>query len=489
MEIDNLRQSVMSGLRWSAAMRLLVQVLTWTVTIVVVRLVSPEEYGLAAIAGVVAGYFNLLNEFGLSVALVQKRVDDTATLRCVFGLLLTTGTCFCLVLIGSASAIAQFFSSPSAGPLIRIMSVQFAAMAFCVIPQATLSRQLKFRELSTTNFITSTVGALCTVTLAYLGFGAKALVIGAVTTTVTRAIVINFFAPFLRLPRFDFKRLKSLFSISSQIIVDRSLWYFYTEIDNVVVGRSLGAVSLGTYSLALNIASIPMQRAAEIVNAVALPAYSSVQDDLSRVSSGYLKSLRLGAALSFPVFWGMALVAPALLSVLFGTKWAASVPIIQIICIAMPIRSLGPLAPPVLMAIGKPSTSIRITLWATFIVPTSILIGAYWGLRGVATAWCVAFPLVFLIGSRYITRSLQISYSQIGHALAGPTIAGSIMCGAILLSHLVMVNSPPFITLPLDTVLGAATYFLVLRFAYRQRFDELFEVILGLMGRTARRRP
>lgn len=483
MRTNDLRTSVMSGLRWSAAARLLVQGITWAVTIVVVRLVTPEEYGLAAIAGIVAGYLNLLNEFGLSVALVQRRIVDEKILRSVFGFLLTTGVTLCLCLYASSVPIANYFGAPSAAPLISIMGLQFIAMAFCVIPQATLSRELKFRDLSAIAFVTNTAGAACTISLAYLGFGAMALVIGTVATTAARAIALNLHSPFIRVPLFQFARLKSLFGFSSVIIVDRSLWYFYMEIDNVVVGKRLGASALGAYSLALNIASIPMQRAAEIVNSVALPAYSSIQDDLRRVASGYLKSLRLGAVLSFPVFWGMAWTAPDFFGLLFGSKWATSIPIIQIICIAMPIRSLGPLAPPVLMAIGKSGTSVRITIWATVIVPASILIGAQWGLVGVAVAWCIAFPLVFVVGCRYVVSALPIGYGDIGRALAGPALAGALMCLALFGLNYLAAAWPTILRLVADISLGGLIYLGSLRLFFGSRFNEAKDLALGMIGR------
>src|SRR5262245_54980824 len=98
MESANLRQAVISGLRWSAVSRLLVQVLTWAVTVLVIRLVTPEDYGLAAIAGLFSSYLALINEFGLGVALIQKRVTDVGTLRRVFGFLLLCGAFFCLTM-------------------------------------------------------------------------------------------------------------------------------------------------------------------------------------------------------------------------------------------------------------------------------------------------------------------------------------------------------------------------------------------------------
>lgn len=482
MQTDKLRTSVISGMRWSAGTRLLVQGLTWLVTIRVVQIVTPEQYGLAAIAGVVTGYLNLLNEFGLSFALIQRRVEDKLILRCVFGLLLVSGTFLSLFLLASAAFIARFFHSPEAAPLIRITSLQFLAMAFCVIPQSTLSRQLRFKDLSSANFIANVMGSVSTLILASLGFGAKALVAGPIVIVLTRALSLNWIAPFLLAPAFQFRRLRGLLRASSLIIVDRSLWYCSTAIDSLVVGRSLGASALGSYSLAHTIAGIPMERALEVVNTVALPAYASVQEDLSRVAKAYLKSLRLWAALSVPIFWGMSLVAAPLVTLLFGPKWGPAIPVIQIVCVAMPIRSLNPLAPPVLMAIGRTSVAVKITLWMAVVVPACILLGARSGLIGIAVAWCVAYPIVFVIGTYYLISTLGVEVGEIGTALAAPVIAGLAMAAAVLVFPQFVGRGSSLVSLAVDVAGGAVVYVATLRVIFPARFDELRDFVRSFVS-------
>jgi O-antigen/teichoic acid export membrane protein len=259
------------------------------------------------------------------------------------------------------------------------------------------------------------------------------------------------------------------------------------DADQVIIGKMLGPAALGIYSVAMNISSIPLQRAAEVVNSVALPAYSSIQSDTARVANAYLMSLRMASLLSFPVFWGIALIAPDLFSYVLGTKWTDATPIIQIICIAMPIRSLGPLSPPALLAMGKNATSIQLTVIGATIVPISMLIGVQWGLTGTAIAWSIGFPLVFAIGNLPVTRALKIPYFDTLRPIVEPALCGAIMCLTILFMQTYLLHDVNYpLRLCINIAFGGAIYFFALRTLARRQFDEFISTLRSISGISAK---
>lgn len=145
--MSNVNDSVMRGLRWVTISRLLAQILTWANTFFVIRLIAPEDFGLAALVGVFANFLSMLNELGLSVTLIKWQTRDEDTLSHVFGALLFVGTIFTLLLILSAPLIGMAMKEPTIVPLIRFISIQFLTMSFAVIPQSRLSMDLRFKEL------------------------------------------------------------------------------------------------------------------------------------------------------------------------------------------------------------------------------------------------------------------------------------------------------------------------------------------------------
>jgi len=473
MEADALRSSVISGLRWSTLSRLAIQGLSWAITLIVARLLAPHDYGLSTQAGIVTGYIALVSELGMGVGLIQRKITQEMTLRKVFGVLLVTGALAFTVLFFAAPLIALFFREPQLITLVRIAGLQFIAMSFAVIPQATLAIDLRFKAMSIVSVISNIFGAVTTLCLAYLRFGAASLVLGVVAGSLSRSVALNVTAGFLRLPDFRWSELGALFRFSATTVLDRTLWYAYSQADSILVGRFLGARNLGVYSVAMQLASIPMERAAEILSLVALPAFTSVNDSLERVAAGYMKVFRVGSTLSFPIFWGLALVARDLVAAALGAKWAGVTPVIQAICVAMPVKALGPIAPPALTAVGRPGVSVRILLWGLLVLPVSIAVGIHWGILGAAVAWACGIPVVFLIAGHYISSVLNISMRMMLNELRAPIACGICMSAAVVMIERLLPGLMPVLRLPLCVGVGVSTYWVALRAIAPQRLKEL----------------
>ena len=484
METDALRNSVMSGLRWSTLSRLAIQGLTWAITLIVVRLLTPHDYGLATQAGIFTGYIALLSELGLGIGLIQKKITDEATLRKVFGVLLVTGTLAFIVLFLMAPLIAAFFREPPLTTLVRVAGLQFILMSFAVIPQATLAIGLKFKEQSILGIVANVCGSATTLCLAYLGFGAASLVFGVVVISLSRSVALNLVAGFVRRPSFRWHGLGVLFRFSATTVLDRTLWYGYTQADSILVGRLLGARNLGVYSVAMQLASIPMERAAEILSMVALPAFASINDSLERVAAGYMKGLRVGSTLTFPIFWGLALVAPDLVAAAFGSKWAGVTPVIQAVCVAMPVRALGPLAPPALIAVGRPGVSVRILLWGLLILPAAIAFGSLWGILGVAIAWACAIPVVFVIALLQISSVLQLPMRRMLGELRAPIACGAFMAASVVVIERLLPGLMPVVRLPLCIGVGMLAYWVALRTVAPRRLRELTDLASDFLPRA-----
>lgn len=480
---DRLTDRVTAGLRWATLSRVLTQALTWGSTLLVVRLLSPTDYGLAAMAGVLAGYLTLWNELGLSVTLIQRRTVDDATLRAVFGVLLAIGLTLCLVTALSSPLIARAFGDPRITPLARLVSVSFLLMPFVIIPHALLSIKMNIRVLSMVGLASALVGAAVTLVLAYLGFGAYALIWGPLATTLTRALTLNVAAPCLKRPVWRPRHLKDFAAFSMNVMLSRTVWYWYSEADNLIVGRLLGANLLGIYSLGRQLAQMPMERVAEITNMIALPAYSSVGDDLARVRDAYIKTLRLVSVVAFPVFWGLALVATELVGFVMGPKWIDAIPVLQILCIVMPLRTIGSLATAPLLAIGRADKSLNFSVLPALLVPLALFIGVRWGLPGVAAAWVVAYPIAYAAATFRTRSAFKASMLQICAPMAAPALSAALMF-AIVTTLARFTPWPAPALLVIKTLLGLIIYVGLLAITSRAHFDDALGFVRRLLRRS-----
>jgi teichuronic acid exporter len=485
-DLGDINASVMSGLRWATFSRFFAQLLTWANTFLVIRLISPTDFGLTALAGLFTNFLSMLNELGFSISLVQRQVRDEETLSHVFGALLLVGTTLTAGLFLSAPLVGLLVKDPRVVPLIRLSSVLFLTMSFSVIPQARMTMDFSFRKLSAIDVASSLIGAATTLIMALNNGGAWSLITGSVVIGVSRTILLNVYGPRVLRPRFGFAKLRGLAGFSGLVLVEKTLFYWYMQVDSFVVGRSLGAAELGIYAVGRQLTNIPLERAMGIINSIAIPAFSLVKDDLVRVRAGYLKVLRLGAGYAFPVFWGLAAVSQPFVRLVIGTKWIAAATVIQVLCIAMPLRMLNALTAPIVTSIARQDVTIKSLVLAMVLIPTCVLIGRHWGLTGVAAAWAIGFPVVYLFNVALARRALGLSLPEILSAIWFPALAAAIMVSAIgALDFFWLDSLHPLASLAIAVPFGAIVFVASLWLLSRRTALEILMLARGLVRRAA----
>lgn len=476
----------MSGLRWVTATRAIAQLLTWASTFVVIRLLSPTEFGLAALAGLFASFLSVLNELGFSVALVQRQTRDPETLKHVFGALLAAGALLMLGLIAVAPLLGALVREPRVVPLMRLISAQFIAMALGVIPQARLSMDMRFKEIGIASVGSSLAGAAITLISALEGAGAWSLINGIVGMSFVRAIMLNAYSPWIVVPKLKLAKIRDFAGFSGLVVLERTLWYWYMQIDSLVVARVLGAGELGIYSVARQLTNIPLERAMLIVNSVTLPAYSLVKHDLEQVGRGYLKVLRVGAGYAFPVFWGLAAVSEPTVRLLMGAKWIAAAPVIQILCISMPLRMLNSFTSAAATSVARQDVNIKSLLIAIVVIPTGVVIGSHWGMRGVAAAWALGFPVVYLFNAMFLKRALALQLrGMIGTVRPACIAAGVMLLILELISRAFLDSLSPAMHLAIAVPAGALLFATALWLVSRTCARELLDFARAVFSRNA----
>jgi teichuronic acid exporter len=479
-----IRRSVMSGLRWVTLSRILAQLLAWVITFLVIRLVSPTDIGLATLAGLFTNYLSLLNELGFSVTLVQRQTRDEETLRYVFGALLAVGVVWAVGLVLAAPLVGALTREPRVVPLIRFIAIQFLIMPFGVIPQARLSMDMRFRQLAIADVVATVAGGTLTLLLALHGAGAWSLVMGAVAGTAWRALLLNILCPVLRLPRIRLSKLRDFAGFSGLVLLQNTLWYWYTQVDSFVVGRSLGAAELGIYAVGRQLTNIPLERAMGIINSVALPAFALVKTDIDYVRRGYLKMLRVGAGYAFPVFWGLAVVSEPLVRLLMGAKWLASVPVIQLLCVSMPLRMLNAFTGSTLTAVARQDVTIKSLLLAILVIPSCVVAGSHWGVIGVAAAWVIAFPFVYLFNAILVQRALKIPAADMLAAVWPSAVAAAAMALVTTAFSVLWLRSLPApVHLAMAVALSAAVFGATLWIVSRRSAHEMLDFAKGVVMR------
>jgi len=476
----DLKKIVLRGLGWSASVKFLSQLITWSVTIVVIRLLSPKDYGLMALAEYFIGFLMLLSELGLGAALVQKSDLDRSILDQIFGLVILTNCCLFLLTYLGAPFAASFFKEQRLIAIIRFLSLQFLMISLSTMPQSAILRKMDFRNLSIVEFISAITGSTITLVLALKGWGVWALVYGCLTISMVRTIGLNLISPYLYTPRFSFKGLWKMISFGTYVLGDRILWYFYSRADILIIGKLMTRELLGFYSVGMNLASLPMEKSSGIINQVAFPAFSSIQNDTEKSGTHFLKAVRVMSFLVFPLLWGMSSLAPEIFHNLFGKKWKESIVPFQVIAMVIPIRMVSNLIAPTSIGLGHPEIPFYNTILASIVMPLVMFFCARWGILGVSLAWVIFYPLVFLCYLVRFVPVIKIGMSDVLSGMSRPMIGSLIMYGAITTIRILFDTNPAEIKYIVIIILSGFAVFIGMMLIFNR--DGCRE-ILRLLGK------
>ncbi len=484
---NDLDRALVTGIAWTGGIKWLAQLVSWAATLVVARLITPTDYGLFAMAMVYAGFVQLVNELGLSLAIVQYRDLTSKQIAQLGGLALLAGVALFALSAALAGAIATFFGEPIVRWIIIALSLTFIMRAAQVVPRALLNRDLQFRRLAWIDAGEALVWSSTTLVGALLGLGYWALVWGAVVSGAVVMLALCVQRPHqVTWPR-DIRSLAGAMRFGWYVVVSQLCWYIYSHADLTIVGRVLGKAPLGAYTKASDISSIPTDRISTLVGQVTPAVFSAAQKDRATLRR-YLLALTEGLALlTFPASVGLALVADLFVVTVLGEQWRSAVAPLQLLGVFGGFRAIFNTLPQMLVATGHAKQNMRFNLIAAVAVPAALYIGSRWGTTGVALAWIVGYPLITI--PTFFRRTLRILDLPAGAYLRALWPAASAAAGtavAVLgMRAVIPLAWPAWLRLGLEVLGGAVGYAAVLLIAHRSRMQFVTARLRHLAGRPA----
>jgi len=455
----SLKSKLMVGFGWVAGANFAGQVVTWGITIVVMRILNPSDYGLLAMASVFVAFLSMMAAAGLGPAIVQAVQIDDGKLRQLQGLILILNVALFMLLFLTAPLIAVFFEESRLKDIVRVLSFQFVISGFSVIPESLLGRALMFKIRAQVDLISNIAGGGMTLVLALSGSGVWALVAGAMVSATGKAIGLNLATPYFRWPNFSLNGIWPLIAFGGHVTTARVLWFFYSQADMIIAGKLLGKEVLGFYSVAMHLASLPVQKISGVINQIAFPAFSQIQRDSQVVSGQFLKAAHTLSFFAFPVLWGVSSVAPELVLLLLGTQWTPAVLPLQVLPAIMPLRMISNFLPSAVDAVGRPDITVKNLISASLLMPGAFLVGAQWGIEGLCIAWLIGFPIVFYGNLLRTLPAIRVNIGDLLRAMARPALNSMVMYAAVVWTGKVMLlNTTHTQRLSLMILVGVIVY-------------------------------
>jgi O-antigen/teichoic acid export membrane protein len=405
---SGLADRVVSGIGWNAASQVVLQLTRVLVGVVLARLLSPHQFGLAGMALVFSGLVAAFTDLSLGAALVQRQTVTERDRSTVFWATVGLGALATLVGVAVSVPVARFFGEPQVARLLAALSVTFVVTATTIAHTALLTREMRYRTLQVCATIGAVLGGVVAVGAAAAGLGAWAIIAQAIAAAVVTSILTWIVSPWTPQRVFSVGSLRDVGGFGIKLFASRLLAYANLNVDNMLIGRFVGAGALGVYALAYNVMFTPMVRIGLPIQQVLVPAYSRLQDEPERLASAWLRSKRLSAALLAPAFLGMAVVAPDLVPVVFGAKWHRAVHVLELLCLAGVAHSLVTLNWSALQARGRAGTLLRLNLFVSAVTLAAFAIGLHWGIVGVAASFAVAKWLLVVPDTWITCRGMAV---------------------------------------------------------------------------------
>lgn len=396
---SDLSLRVRKAVIWRSGSQVLAQLIAWVSTFIVIRLLAPQDYGLFAMSQVVLVFLNLMNGHGFANALIQRAQLERSDVAQAFGVLILVNGALALAQLVSAPFVAAYFREPLVADMLRVQALLYVITPFIAIPNALLSRGLEFQRQALVNLLAAVAGAGAAWIGATSGWGVWTLVTAALVVFYTRGIGFTLAATGLAWPTFRLKGAGLMLRFGTAQLVTQLFWFLQSHSDVFIAGRILSAHDLGIYTTAFFLCEILVSKFVPPLNEVAFAAYSRMQDARDDIARGFTKTVQLIMLVALPFYFGLAVTAEPLVLTVIGEKWAATIPVIEIVALTMPFMTLQILYAPATNALGRPGIAMGIAALGAVVMPASFLIGAQYGVRGLAYAWLAGFPLLALVTS------------------------------------------------------------------------------------------
>lgn len=472
MPEKSMRRRVLDGVAWLTAVKVFGQVISWTITVYVIRILSPNDYGLMAMAGVYLGFVILFNEVGLGAAIIQRKDLSQDDLSNICWAVLSINLALYALSYFSAPFVAAFYNEPRVADVIRVAALAFIVRGLGLISNNMLAREMAFNRQSQAALIGNASGAVATLWLAVEGFGVWSLVYGSLVTEILTNLLLFLFHPWKPDFAFSFSRTKGLIHFGYQVAVARLFWYLSSNMDLLIAGKILGKTQLGYYAIAVQLALLPLDKMVSTISQVAFPAFSKVQDNPDLLRRYYLKIVNVVAFASFPVCWGIFLVAESAVPLFLSSKWLPAVLPLKILSVVTSFRAVHILNAPLETAVGRPGVTIRNFVIITSALALSFFVGSSYGLEGLAYSWLV-FPVVFLITTSITLRLIGLSLATYFKELRHPFFGTGFMVLVVMLTQKTLLLDGNLVTqFAGSTALGVASYLLYYVLFNRDMFAE-----------------
>jgi PST family polysaccharide transporter len=389
-------------------------------TVVLARMLTPADFGLVAMVTAVSGLQRMIADAGLSHATIQRPEINHRQVSTLFWINVGFSFLLMVLFMALAPALARFYREPRVAPITLVVAGTFLFSGLMVQHDALLRRQMRFVSLTIRDIVSSAVGVAVAIVMAWRGAGYWALVALPAATVLTQ-MVLSWFLSRWRpgLPSWS-AEVRSMIGFGGNLVGHNFIAYVDRNADNVLIGWFWGAGPLGLYSRAYALLTLPLRQLNAPVAAVAVPAFSRIQDDPERFARYYLRTMNLIMWICAPLIGFLFIASEPVITVVLGGQWREAAPVFQLLAISALTQPLYNSVAWVFVSRGRTDRLFKMSVYIFPVIVGSFLVGLPFGIKGVALCYSVAVLIILPFVFRFTFQGTQLTLWGFGRALMWP---------------------------------------------------------------------
>ena len=471
---------------WSAVENVTRMVVAFVVSIILARLLSPDEYGLIGILTIFIAIFNAIVDSGFTNALIRKQDATDTDYSTVFYTNLVLSVVLAVVLFCCAKPIAVFFKRPELVSLTQVMSSIVVINALSLVQRARTTKEIDFKTQTKITFISSIGSGAIGIAMAYMGYGVWALVGQQISNQLFSTIFFWIYNKWMPKLVFSWASFKEMWAFGSKLLASGLIDTVWKEIYQVVIGKCYGPATLGLYTRAKQFADLCSSNLTSVVQRVSYPVLSSIQDDRIRLKSAYQRVIKTTMLPTFVLMLGVAACAEPMIQVLIGDQWLECVPMLQIICTYGMLYPLHAINLNMLQVQGRSDLFLKLEIIKKVIAIGPLLLGIfvdiYLMLAGSLITSLISYYLNAYYSGPFLNYSIKEQLKDILPSL------GVAIAMAIPVFAMSFIPMDPFILLPLQIIVGAVITITVCEATKLPEYLEIKSIAMPIINKVIKRK-
>lgn len=471
MAEQSLKDKTVKGVGWSAIDNVVQYAVSFVVSIVLARLLSPEDYGLLGIIAIFTAVCTALINGGFGSALIRKKDATDDDYNTVFIVNLGMSLLMYAVIFLCAPLIARFFGREELVLLTRVSSIGMIIGALAMVQQTRLTKRIDFKTQTKITMIASTTSGVIGIVMAATGFGVWALVAQSLSSHLLRTILLWFFNKWVPQFRFSGNSFRELFGFGWKLMVSGVLDTVWKELYQVVVGKFYSPATLGQYTRAKQFSSLFSSNLTIVIQRVTYPVLSDIQDDKTRMIAAYRRIIKTTMFVTAVCMFFLGAISEPLLYCLIGPKWHEAATFLPLICISGSLYPLHAINLNMLQVQGRSDLFLGLEIIKKIIALGPLFVGAFVGIMPMLYTNLVIGIIAYFLNSYYSGRFLgYTSWMQLKDVAPAYGIAFLIAISIWFFRYLPISN---WFILPIQLIVGIAVFFLLCNVTKIEEYKEV----------------